>query len=176
MENGSRQFRDSVVAQLMLRVASVALAAITLVIVADVVLRSVFNTPVRGAYDVVTIGLLVMVFFGIATVIDRGAEITVDLIDAVLPAGALRFLALVAALVTVVLVLFLGWSMVAPAVDAWRWGGHSLELGVPEWVRWALAFLGLAGIVWVAILKAVRMANRRDRPGDSVAENEEDGL
>lgn len=162
-----------IVSRLMLWVASFSLVAVMLIIVVDVVLRFVFNIPVMGAYDVVTIGLLAMVFFGIAPVIERGAEIFVDLVDAVLPAAAIRFLNRVSAVGTVITFLFLGWSMVSPARDAWRWGGYSLELGVPEWCKWVLAFVGLAGILWVAISKAIRLiAGSGESTGDP-AHNEE---
>ena len=45
-------------------IASAALGVMMLVVVADVILRAVFNTPVKGAYDVVSISLLVMTMFG----------------------------------------------------------------------------------------------------------------
>lgn len=165
-----------VIPRLMLGIASVALAAMMLIIVADVVLRFAFGTPVKGAYDVVTIGLLVMVFFGIASVIERSSEILIDLIDIVVPAGAIRVLRLVSAVATVVIFLFLGWSMISPAHDAWQWGGYSLELGFPVWTQWVLAFLGLAGIVWAAVVRVVQMVLGRDLAAPEPAENEEYGL
>lgn len=140
----------------MLWIASLALAAMMLVVVADVVLRFAFNTPVRGAYDVVSIGLLVMVFFGIAPVIVRRGEILIDLIDPFLPRSALRGLGVAAALGTIGVFLFLGWSMIGPALDAHRYGDRSLELGLPVWWLWAVAFVGLAGILWAAVLRLRR--------------------
>ncbi len=136
-----------------------------LVVVADVVLRFVFNTPVRGAYDMVSALLLVMVFFGIGPVVAGRREILVDLVGSVLPGGALRALKLAAALATVAVFAFLAWSMVSPAQDAYRYGDRSLELGIRVWTLWAIAFVGLAGIFWAA-LRMVWQILRGDSPSD----------
>jgi TRAP-type C4-dicarboxylate transport system permease small subunit len=158
------------VSRAMLWIASLARAAMMLVVVADVVLRFAFDTPVRGAYDVVSIGLLVMVFFGIAPVIVRRGEILIDLIDPLLPRPALRLLGIVATAGTLAVFLFLGWSMIGPAMDAHRYGDRSLELGLPVWWLWAVAFVGLAGILWAAVLLL-----RRELRGTPPARPSEEG-
>lgn len=150
-------FKIHRVSRVLHAIASVALVAMMLVVVADVTLRFVFNTPVRGAYDMVSAFLLVMVFFGIGPVIARGSEILIDLIDAVISGRALRALKLVAAAGTLAVVLFLGWSMIAPALDAYRYGGTSLELGWPVWTLWLVAFAGLFGIVWCAVFALISL-------------------
>ena len=61
-----------------------------IVVVTDVTLRFVFNIPVRGAYDIVSFALLIMVFFGIGPVIVAGKEIVMDLFDHILPGPALK--------------------------------------------------------------------------------------
>ncbi len=133
-----------------------------LVVVGDVILRAVFNTPIQGAYDVVSISLLVMTVFGIAPVVASRREIMIDLIDGFVSSAAIRLLAVVAALTGSVVFVFLGWAMVTPVLDAWRWGERSLELGIPKWPLWVVAFLGLAGILW-AYLAQLR-ADLRDAP------------
>ncbi len=144
-------------------IASLALVAMMLVVVADVVLRFVFNTPVRGAYDVVSAALLVMVFFGIGPVIARGSEILIDLIDPALPPAGLRALRVIAAVGTLAAFLFIGWSMIEPAQNAWRYGDRSLELGMPVWTLWVVAFAGLLGIL-LAAARAILTALRGPAP------------
>lgn len=141
-------------------IASAALGVMMLVVVADVILRAVFNTPVKGAYDVVSISLLVMTMFGMVPVVARRSEILIDLIDGVMPPAGLRVLALIAALIGVVLFAFFGWAMIQPALDAWQWGERSLELGIPKWPLWVVAFVGLLGIFWAYLLQ-LRAALRR---------------
>lgn len=132
-------------------IASIALIAMMLVVVADVALRFIFNTPVSGAYDLVSAFLLIMVFFGIGPVIASHSEILIDLFDRIAPASIISLFRRTAALGTLLVVLFLGWSMVSPAIDAYRYGGNSLELGLPIWCLWVIAFIGLAGIVWCSL-------------------------
>lgn len=145
-------------------IAGVALVVMMLVVVSDVLLRAVFNTPVKGAYDVVSISLLAMTMFGIAPVVARRSEILIDLIDAVLPPRGLRVLSLLAAAIGVVLFAFFGWAMIQPAMDAWQWGERSLELGIPKWPLWALAFAGLVGIFWAYLLQLRAASGRAPAP------------
>ncbi|MBE9637188.1 TRAP transporter small permease [Salipiger mangrovisoli] len=140
-------------------IAALAVVVMMLTVVADVVLRFVFNIPVRGAYDVVSFGLLVMVFFGMAPVVARQGEILIDIVDGLLPAAVLGLLKLLASLGTLGFFLFLGWAMLGPARDAYTYGDRSLELGIPLWSLWAVAFVGLAGTVWEA-LRRLRGAGR----------------
>jgi len=134
-------------------VAGIALVAMMLVVVGDVVLRAAFNTPIIGAYDVVSIALLVMTMFGIAPVVARRGEILIDLIDAVVPASGVTILSRVSTLAGIAVFLFFGWSMVQPAIDAWQWGERSLELGLPKWPLWVVAFFGLIGILFAYLVQ-----------------------
>lgn len=159
------------ISRISLRVACVALCVMMLVVVADVVLRAVFNMPIKGAYDVVSTALLVMAMFGMGPVVAQRGEILIDLIDIVAPLVMLRALALLAALIGMGLFVFFGWAMIDPALDAWRWGEHSLELGLPKWPLWGVTFVGLAG-VFLGYLLQLRAALR----SPPLAPTEEGGL
>ncbi|MEM5585553.1 MULTISPECIES: TRAP transporter small permease [unclassified Roseibium] len=159
------------VTRVMHLIAGLALTVMMLVVVGDIVLRAVFNIPIQGAYDVVGISLLVMTVFGIAPVVARRGEIVIDLADAFFPQKVLRGLAVVAALTGVLLFAFFGWAMIAPALDAWRWGERSLELGIPKWPLWLIAFTGLVGIFWAYLLQ-LRQSLRKA----PAAPDEEGGL
>ncbi|WP_407495867.1 TRAP transporter small permease [Pseudooceanicola sp. MF1-13] len=163
--------KSGVVIRFMHGIAGLGLIVMMLVVVADVVLRAVFNFPVQGAYDVVSISLLIMTFFGIAPVVATRREILIDLIDGFLPPFALRVIGVVAALLGLLIFAFFGWSMIAPAMDAWNWGEQSLELGIPKWPLWVVAFVGLIGIGWAFLVQLTAAARR-----PSSAPDEEGGL
>jgi TRAP-type C4-dicarboxylate transport system permease small subunit len=141
------------ITRVMHAISGAALIVMMMIVVSDVVLRAAFNTPVQGAYDGVSIALLVMTMFGIAPVVAQRSEILIDLIDGLLPPAGLRVLALVSAVTGLTLFAFFGWSMIQPATDAWEWGERSLELGIPKWPLWVLAFVGLLGIFWAYLLQ-----------------------
>ncbi len=145
--------------RVMLTIAAIALIVMMTVVVADVLLRGVFNHPVRGAYDVVSFALLVMAMCGMAPVIAERSEILIDLIDHIAAPRFVRLLKRAAAFLGIGLFAFIGWSMVAPATDAWRYGDRSLELGIPLWVLWVISFVGIAGVFWGYVRQFVQSAD-----------------
>lgn len=149
----------------MLWIASVALVFMMLVVIADVGLRALFNKPVRGAFDMVSISLLIMVAFGTAPVLVRRAEIVIDLIDPAIGLTGVRILGTLAALGTGAMVLFIGWSSLNPLRDALRWGDRSLELGIPQWWLWVVALIGLTGIMWGALVQILHYLRKRPEGG-----------
>ena len=62
--------------------AAVSLIILMMVTVADVTLRYLFNSPVRGSYDLVESMLLVFVFNGMAAGFFMRRHVVIDLIDA----------------------------------------------------------------------------------------------
>src|SRR4051794_13975767 len=67
--------------RLQLWLAALAILAMMLVTVADVVMRYAFNNPVRGTYDFTEAMLVVFVFCGMAVCFLARANIVIDLID-----------------------------------------------------------------------------------------------
>lgn len=165
------QGKDDPVQRAFLWIACAALVAMMLAVTADVALRALFGAPIQGAYDVVSFALLIMAMFGMGPVVARRGEIVVDLLDALLPAPAIRALSLIAAGLGAATFLFCGWAMLQPAQDAWEWGDASLELGIPKWTLWAAAFAGMLGIFWGYVLQA-----RADLARPARAPDEEGGL
>lgn len=159
------------VIRIMHGIAGLALVVMMLVVVGDVLLRAVFNVPIKGAYDIVSMALLVMSTFGMAPVVARRGEILVDLVDGLLPSVAIRMLVLCSAMIGLLLFLFFGWAMLAPALDAWRWGERSLELGIPKWPLWVVAFVALVGILWAYALRLWAWCR-----GDAQSSSVEEGL
>jgi TRAP-type transport system small permease protein len=141
--------------------AGAALIVMMLVTVADVFMRYIFNAPVRGSYELVEICLLISVFFALPQVISTGQEIVIDLIDGLMSSGAVSALKSIAALTTTAILLFLLWSMVQPAKEAYSYGDVKLELGFPIWILWSLALFGLANSV-IASLFALSVAHGGD--------------
>jgi len=58
----------------------------------DVVARYVFSRPLRGAFEVTELLLLVLIFAGLPLVSSAGEHVTMDFIDRLLPARHRRLL------------------------------------------------------------------------------------
>ena len=57
--------------------------------VVDVVLRGTFRTPVFGTYDIVEVTLVGVIFLALPEVFLREQHVTVDVIDQIVPPGAI---------------------------------------------------------------------------------------
>jgi len=141
-------------AQLVL--AAGALVVMSLVTVADVLLRYLLNRPVRGSYDLVECTLVVFVFHGIATVFLNRQNIVIDLIDGIASAGLRTALIRISDVVQIAVLALLAWAMLSPAWQAFDYGDRKLELGLPVYVIWIVALAGMAGTLVCAVGALVR--------------------
>src|SRR5215471_6021092 len=99
--------------------AALALVILMLVTVADVTLRYLFNSPVRGSYDIVESMLLVFVFNGMAAGFFLRRHIVIDLIDSAIGRRATAVLIRIADVLSVVCLALLIWAMLRPAMQAY---------------------------------------------------------
>ncbi len=133
-----------------------ALVVMGVVTVADVFLKYVFSQPIPGAYDVVESLLPVVIFNGLPATLLRRQNIVIDLVDHLAGPRRTRLLVGVADAVMLALLALITWAMVAPALQAMDYGDRKLELGLPVWVVWAAAIIGMAGSVLVALTLVAR--------------------
>lgn len=137
-----------------LGISMLSLMVMMLDVVADVFMRFVFNSPIQGSFDIVGICLVIMVFFGMGRVISGGHEIVIDFIDEFVPSKVARILVSIAGFLTAGLLVFIIYSMISPAIEAYNYGDIKLELNFPVWIIWAFALIGIAGAV-LASLKSI---------------------
>jgi TRAP-type C4-dicarboxylate transport system permease small subunit len=134
-------------------------AALCLVImmgvtVVDVVLRGALRTPVFGTYDIVEVMLVGVIFLALPEVFLREQHVTVDVVDQIVRGWATQLLKIIGALLSLGFVAVLGWNMLGPAGDAWRFGETTLDLKIPVWVFWGPMLLGIAvsALAMIALL------------------------
>lgn len=144
------------ICNIQLGIAMTSLVIMMLVVVLDVSMRYVFNNPLKGSYDIVQITLLIMVYFGISSVIIDRQEIVIDLIDEMISPEFTNILVSIAGFLTTAILIFFFWSMTSPAIDAYNYGDVRLELDLPEWTLWLATFIGLTGSIIVAVFTMFR--------------------
>jgi TRAP-type transport system small permease protein len=77
----------------------------------DVVARYVFNRPLRGAFEVTELLLLVLIFAGLPLVTHAGEHVTMDLIDRLLGAAVRALMGRLVELASAALMFLLTWLM-----------------------------------------------------------------
>ena len=123
-------------------------AALVLLMMAQVVLRYVFGTPLFWAEEAAVQLLVVMTLFGLSLLIHRRQLITIDLLSRSLPRRLQGVLAVVIAALMLALLCFvahLGWDWVQRP-DVRLEVGATLRL--PRWINYSALPLALTCMAW----------------------------
>lgn len=139
-------------------VASVLLLIMMVVTFVDVLGRELFSAPLPGAYELTEVLLALVIFVGLPIATARREHVSVDLLTARLPGPARRVLAVVAALVTAVVLAVLAWRLSVSAGDFISYGDATVYLGIPL----GPVAAAMAGFTAIAALVAIVVALRRD--------------
>lgn len=142
-----------------MRLAALALVSMMLVTVADVLLRYLFNSPVRGSYDLVEVMLVVFVFHGMASAFLARANIVIDALDTIMGPRITTVLIRLSDVLTIVTLIIIGWAMSRIALQVYDYGDRKLELQLPLYLLWIAALAGLAGTLLAAIGALTRAAH-----------------
>jgi TRAP-type C4-dicarboxylate transport system permease small subunit len=122
-----------------------------LVTFVDVVARYLFNRPIRGAFELTELTLLVLIFAGLPLVSHADEHVTMDFIDRMLPQRAVPILVrLIHALVAAVF-FFLTWQVLIKAGRIAGYGDTTDVLRIPvgPFVYFMAAMIGLTAVVHV---------------------------
>ena len=129
--------------------ASAILFCMMLLTFVDVVARYVFNRPLRGAFEVTELMLLVLIFAGLPLVSHADEHVTMDFIDRLFePLGRARIKRTVHALVaaTMFLLTWLIW-LKAGKIAAYGDTTDVLKIVVAPFVYFMVAMIALSGLV-----------------------------
>ena len=131
--------------------ASALLLCLMLVTFVDVVARYLFNRPIRGAFELTELTLLVLIFAGLPLVSHADEHVTMDFIDRMLPARAVPVLIRVVHGVVAAVFFFLTWQVLIKAARIAGYGDTTDVLRVPvgPFVYFMALMIGLAGVVHV---------------------------
>jgi TRAP-type C4-dicarboxylate transport system permease small subunit len=123
-----------------------AMMALTFV---DVLARYVFNRPIRGAFEVTELLLLVLIFAGLPLVSHADEHVTMDFIDRWLPAARRRFLNRLIDFVVAALMFFMSWQVWIRATRVSSYGDATdvLRIAYGPFVYFMAAMIALAGAI-----------------------------
>lgn len=146
----------SAAARFLTRVAAVFLVAMMAINVVDVGLRSGFNAPIFGIYEIVELLLAAVAFFAIPEAFLRDQHIHIELIDQVVPPRALEALRAFGALAAVGFLGLLTWYMIRPARDFVQFNEVTINLQIPVIWSASLILLGMGASLIAAAVIFVR--------------------
>jgi TRAP-type C4-dicarboxylate transport system permease small subunit len=136
------------------------LAAMMLVTVADVVLRAVFNAPIRGTLEIVELLLACTFFLALPAVFLRDENLVVDVVDDYAP-RSVPLLKRLAEVVAVAVLAVMGWQSWLVARDALAFGDVTSDLALPRILYWIPVLTGIIGAAAAALVMAVRGVDER---------------
>jgi len=131
--------------------ASAILLVLMLVTFVDVVARYLFNFPLRGAFEVTELLLLVLIFAGLPLVSHADEHVTMDFIDRMLPARVTGVLVRTVHALVAAIMFFLTWLMWLKAGRISGYGDTTdvIKIPVGPFVYFMTAMIALAGLVHV---------------------------
>jgi len=130
-------------------VASVILLAMMLLTFVDVVARYIFNRPVRGAFEITELMLLVLIFAGLPLVSFTDEHALMDFIDRVLTTRAQRALEGLVQGVCAAIMFLLAWQVWIKADRIWAYRDATdvLRIVYGPFVYFMAVSIGLAGLI-----------------------------
>jgi TRAP-type C4-dicarboxylate transport system permease small subunit len=138
--------------------ASAILLAMMLLTVVDVVARYAFSRPVRGAFEVTELMLVVLIFAGLPLVSFSEEHAVMDFIDRVTGGRARRWLRRAVEAVSAAFMFLMAWLMWAKADRIWAYRDATdvLRILYGPFVYFMALALALAGVIHLGKVVARR--------------------
>jgi TRAP-type C4-dicarboxylate transport system permease small subunit len=135
--------------------ASLALAAMMLVTVADVVLRAAFNIPLRGTLEIVELLLACAFFLALPAAFLRDEHIVVDIVDGLRPRWV-PWLRRVSGVLAVAVMVVMAWQGWLAAKDTLVFRDVTSDLSIPRIWYWVPVLAGMIGSVLAAAAMLIK--------------------
>ena len=131
--------------------ASAILLAMMFLTVVDVVARYVFSRPVRGAFEVTELMLLVLIFAGLPLVSFSDEHAVMDFVDRLLGSRGQRGIERLVQVVNAAFMFLLTWLVWRKADRIWAYGDTTdvLRIAYGPFVYFMALTLALAGLIHV---------------------------
>ena len=117
----------------------------------DVVGRYLLNRPIRGAFEVTELGLLVLIFAGLPLVSHADEHVTMDFIDRILPERVAQAWVRAMHAICAAIMFFLAWQVWIKAnrIASYADTTDVLRISIGPFVYFMSLMIGLTGIVHI---------------------------
>lgn len=154
------RIRDTALSALAV-IGAVAILALMVHIMSDVVLRNTINRPVPATYEIVTNYYMVaLAFIPLAWLERTGGMVSVEVIDGLLGPRAIWLSDRLVALISTAIYGALAWVTFEASLRTWASGTFVLAQSIPI-PTWPAYFLPPLGFALAALVTAMRVFERR---------------
>ncbi len=119
--------------RILAKLGAVALFAMMLLTSVDVVCRYLFNSPIRGAFELTEFLVLILIFSFLGYTQSQKSHISVDLLFTRFPNRVQRIIGLLNHVVCLVLMILITWMAVDQGLELREVGEKSANLGIPKY-------------------------------------------
>ncbi len=135
----------------LLAIAAVIIFALSFLVVADVGGRVLFNTPVKGTPEMVSMSVVIVCFLIAAHAVRSGGMIRTDVLIEVFRERGQNFAALLSGILGAAFFGLIVWGSYEPALHAWSSGEFEGE-GAMRVPVWPARFVVMGGALLVAVI------------------------
>jgi len=159
-------------------VASILVLLLILHVSADVIMRALFNYPIKGTIEFVSYFYMIgITFLALAMVERRDAHISVEVLTELMPPRVVRVLIILATILAIIVLVLLCWRSWVEAASNYRRGSALVVAGgeqLPIWPSYFMLPIGFGVATLAAVYKlACLVTSRPFTPDDrAVAEVE----
>ena len=156
----------------LLAAAAVIIFLLGFLVCADVIGRAIFNSPVKGTPEMVSMSIVIICFLLAGYSVQSGGMIYTDVFAAMFGARGRAFALLLSSVLGILFFGLIVWGSYEPTLHAWISGEYEGEgaLRVPAWPARTIVLIGAALVVISYAMHAVRAAGIlvSDRAEDEV--------
>jgi TRAP-type C4-dicarboxylate transport system permease small subunit len=131
------------------------LAAMVLLTVADVMLRTFFGYPIRGMLELIELGLACTIFIALPAVFLREEHLVVDVLK------RSRTFEVLGAAVSFLVLAVMGWHMLPNARSMIEFGDVTSDLSIPRLWYWVPVLFGVVASAAATLFFVFRLLRKK---------------
>ena len=148
------------ISQFWVVISMVAMVLVVLFIVADVFMRAVFNSPIRGTSDLVILAFSMIAFFPMALAALEGHHVALDVLVTRFPRAPRYTLELIMNLITTGILGVVTWRLLLHGMRLQSMNSETVLLGIPFSPFLYLATFAFALMTLAFLIKAIESLSK----------------
>ena len=140
-------------------IAGIVLTAMMFLIMTDVVLRYVFNSPITGSYEIIQYMMAILISFAVVYCAYKRSHVSVDIVFDLLPPKPQSIVACLGSLIVLILFILIAWENVLYIKETYDQRLTSTVLYIPTFpfvAAVAVGFVAFCLVMFVEFFNSLR--------------------